>query len=60
MKVRAHARATTGAALRRFLYQISDDYARRPQPPIVFFKIYKPEFAHKNPNPESHTQPRAL
>lgn len=52
MRVRAHSRKTEAAALRRFLYQISDDYARRPPPPMIFFKIYKPEFAHKNPIPD--------
>jgi hypothetical protein len=52
MRVRAHSRKIEAAALRRFLYQISDDYARRPPPPLIFFKIYKPEFAHKNPSPD--------
>jgi hypothetical protein len=47
--VRRAQREAHGAALRHFLYLAADDYAKRPQPPLIDNKFFKPEFAHKNP-----------
>ncbi len=54
MEHRRRLRTQHGATLRRFLFLACDDYAKRPQPPFIDNKFFKPGFEHKNPEGVKH------